>query len=127
MVENGGDESRDALQGPQKHCATRSEHADDHHHVQSTAPATKSVHRSKPVRSPVPATKSRLWTNKARGVHCACPKMRTAPQRERSLEEHPAPGAVDMHFEDPEVDECTVSSSELARRADENLRSKIQP
>ena len=35
--------------------------------------------------------------------------------------------AVDMHFEDLEVNECTVSSSELARRPDEHFRSDTRP
>ena len=35
--------------------------------------------------------------------------------------------AVEMHFEDLEVNECIVNSSELARHADEHLRSDTRP
>ena len=69
---------------------TKSELLDDHHHVQSAAPATKTAFRSSPA-SLAPVTKSRLWSTKTRGFPCACheksppcAKMRTAPQRERS-------------------------------------------
>ena len=43
---------------------TKIERVEDHHHIQSAAPATKSALRSKPLRSLAPVTKSRLWTTK---------------------------------------------------------------
>ena len=77
--------------------ATKSEHAEDHHHVQSTAPERKSVHRHKhPQISCTCHEKSTLDHQNTR-----CPlrlppkaitlrlKMFTSPHRERSLEEHP--------------------------------------
>ena len=53
------------------------------------------------LRSLAPVTKSRLSTTKARGFPCAChekwppcPKMRTAPKRERSRDKRPPPTQI---------------------------------
>ena len=65
-------------------------------------------------RSPAPITKSRLKTTNL------APASRSDRQILRAC-------AVKMHFEDLEVKECTVNSSEIAVRPDEHLRSDTRP
>ena len=107
--------------------ATKSGHAADHHHVHSTAPATKSAHRPKT----------------ARTISCACHEKpaldhqnmrfplrlpRQVIKCARHHDESPIlrACAVEMHFDCLEVSECTVnSSSELAGRGCAPLRSII--
>ena len=52
---------------------TKTERLEDHHHVQSAAPATKPTRvQIKPLRSLAPVTKSRLWTTEARFFPSVC-------------------------------------------------------
>ena len=47
--------------------AMKSEHAEDHRHVQSTPRAAKSVHRRKPLRSTAPVTKTQVFPGACHG------------------------------------------------------------
>ena len=107
---------------------TKSEHLDDHHHVQSAAPATKSALRSQTV--PIPCAcheKSTLDHQSARfplrlprKVITMCENVHGASTRAQSRQALAAATqilracAVEMHFEDFKRHECTVNSSELA-------------
>ena len=117
---------------------TKSELLDDHHHVQSPAPATKTACRSKTV--PIPCTcheKSTLEHQNTRFPLRLPRKVTTMYQnahgtttRAQSLEAPAAATqilracAVEMHIDDVERHECTVNSNELARHAHAEQRSK---
>ena len=98
---------------------TESQHAEDHHSVQSTTPATKSAHRRKA--APISCTcheKSTLDLDRqntrfplrlSRKV-ITKPENAQAPQRERSLAEHPL---GPTRFCEPAQSKCT---SKILRR-----------
>ena len=85
---------------------TKSEHLEDHHRVQSAAPATKSALRSKT--APIPCASPEKSTLDHQIFPCTChdkcPKMRTARQRERSRDKHPPPPP---RFREPAQSKCT--------------------
>ena len=119
---------------------TKSELLDDHHHVQSAAPATKTAFRSKT--APIPCAcheKSTLEHQNTRFPLRLPRKVTTMYQnahgtttRAQSLEAPAAATqilracAVEMHIDDVERHECTVNSSELAAHARALQRSKYQ-
>ena len=119
---------------------TKSELLDDHHHVQSAAPATKTALRSKT--APIPCTcheKSTLKHQNTRFPLRLPRKVTTMYENAHGTttraqsREALAPAtqisracAVEMHFEDFERHECTVNSSELASHARALQRSKHQ-
>ena len=91
---------------------TKLERVEDHYHVQSAAPATKSAFRSKT--TPIPCArheKSTLHQQSTRFCHekwPPCPKMCTAPQRERSCDKHPP---RPLRFCERAQSKCTSSIS----------------
>ena len=117
---------------------TKSELLDDHHHVQSAAPARKTAARSKT--PPIPCTcheKSTLEHLNTRFPLRLPRKVTTMYENARGtttraqLLEAPAAGpqilracAVEIHIDDVERHECTINSSELAAHARAEQRSK---
>ena len=119
---------------------TKSELLDDHHHVRSAAPATKTAFRSKT--APIPCTCHEKSTVKHRNTRfplrlprkgiTVCENAHVATTRAQSLEA-PATAtqtlrscAVEMRSDDVERHECTVNSSESAAHARGLQRSKHQ-
>ena len=117
---------------------TKSELLDDHHHVQSAAPATKTAFRSKT--APIPCAcheKSTLEHQNTRFPLHLPRKLTTMYQNAHGTTtraqspEAPATGrqilracAVEVHIDDVERHECTVNSNELAGHARAEQRSK---
>ena len=117
---------------------TKSELLDDHHHVQSAVPATKTAFRSKT--PPIPCTchekstlehqSTRFPLRLPRKVTTMCENVHGTTMRAQSPE---APAAntqiqracaVKVHMDDVERHECTVNSNELAVHARAPQRSK---
>ena len=136
--------TKSALPGPPKAApATKSAlrgSLDDHHHVQSAAPATKTAFRRKT--PPIPCTCHEKSTSEHQNTRLPLRLPRKATTiyqnahgtttRAQSLEA-PAAGpqilracAVEVHMDDVERHECTVSSNELAVHARAPQRSKPQ-
>ena len=104
---------------------TKSEPLDDHHHVESAAPATKTAVRIKI--APIPCTchekstlrrqNTRFPLRLPRKVTTMCENAHGTTTRAQSLEAPAADTqiqracAVEMHFDDFERYECTVNSS----------------
>ena len=119
---------------------TKSELLDDHHHVQSAAPAAKTALRSKT--APIPCVchekstlehqNTRFPLRLPRKVTTVCENAHGTTTRAQSLEAPAADTqiqracAVEMHFDDFERHECTVNSSELAGHPRPLQRSKQQ-
>ena len=137
---------RSALRGPHVQKSrftapvTKSELLNDHHHVQSAAPATKTAFRSKA--APIPCTcherstlehqNTRFPLRLPRKVTTMCENGHGTTTRAQSLEAPAAATqtlracAVEMHIDDVERHECTVNSSELAAHFRAIQRSKHQ-
>ena len=106
-------------------CAvTKSECLEDHHHVQSAAPATKSAFGSKT--APIPCTchqNTRFPLRLPRKVTTMFENAHGTTTRGQSRQAPAAAHqilracAVEMHLEDFERHDCTVNSSELAAHA----------
>ena len=91
---------------------TKSERLEDHRHVQSAAPATKSAFRSKA--APIP--KSILDHKNTRFPLCLPRKVTTMFENAHGTADKQIlrACAVEMHLEDFERHECIVNSGELA-------------
>ena len=115
---------------------TKSELLDDHHHVQSAAPATKIAFRSKT--APIPCTchenlehqNTRFPLRLPRKVITMCENAHGTTTEAQSLEAPAADTqilrarAVEMHMDDVARHECTVNSNELAGHGRDAQRSK---
>ena len=87
----------------------------------------------KPLRSPAPVTKSTLdqvsVASATKGDHHVrkCARHHNESAVSKSTQQILRACAVEVHFEDLEVNECTVTRSELTGRPDESLRSNTHP
>ena len=119
---------------------TKSGLVEDHHHVQSAAPATKTAVRSK--EAPIPCTcheksafnheNTRFLLRLPRKVTTMCENAHGTTTRAQSLEAPAADTqiqracAVEMHVDDLERHECIVNSRGLAGHGRALQRSKHQ-
>ena len=117
---------------------TKSELLDDHHHVQSAAPATKTAFPSET--PPTPCTchekstlehqNTRIPLRLPRKVTTMCENVHGTTMRAQSPEAPAADTqiqracAVEVHMYDVESHQCIVNSSELAGHAHAEQRSK---
>ena len=103
----------------------------DHHHAQSTAPATKSLHRRKA--TPISCACHEKFNIDHQSTRFPLRLPGKVVTKSKKCAQHNNESttlracAVEMHFEDLEVNECTVNSSELAANADEHPRSTTRP
>ena len=103
--------------------ATKSEPAEDHHHVNPRIKVKLLLHPPRRVGS---SRLPRKVTTKSKNVQGT---TTTAQSKNTPVPAHQVlrACAVEMHFEDFEVNECTVNGSELAAHGCENHRSDTRP